>query len=98
MPDPWNRWDEELKRGEQPTRLAQVLSDTEILVLLSVDKGGRRDMEKRILRDECLARLTRAQSRRATMEDHAHGEPAEGATYPPASRTLPSFDDYRETF
>lgn len=100
MPDPWSRWDEELKRGEPAWRLAQTLTDVEILVLLSSERGGRRDHEKRMLRDEACQRMQRAQGRNDRVEPAAmeHAEPVDQTYGPDVGSRLPRVEDYQQGF
>lgn len=66
MVDPWDRWDAAVKQVGKPERAAQRLSDAELLRLLAAERRGERDVEKRLVCDELLARLHAA--RRDTDE------------------------------
>lgn len=109
MPDPWITWDERVKETGRPSRLAEELTDVEILNLIASERSGPRVVEKRILKDELLARLEL--SRRRAAEDQgpeqfreaptdpgsgvvpAHSEPMRGTYGPGATSSVPSKAD-----
>lgn len=57
MFEPWALWDERLLRTGRPSRLAQEMTSAELLTLLAAEGSGAREAEKRIVKDELLARL-----------------------------------------
>lgn len=58
MVDVWRSWDERLKDTGQPHRVAEDLSDAELLNLLSSERGGRRSLEKDLIKQELFERLS----------------------------------------
>lgn len=62
MPDPWDDWDTRVRSCGREQRVAQDLSDAELLNLLSSERAADRDIEKHILKDEALARMQRSRS------------------------------------
>lgn len=61
MVDPWDAWDDRLIQRGGPERLAQDLTDEELLNLLASEAGHGRRAQKSILKQEALDRLHRAQ-------------------------------------
>lgn len=57
MPDPWDTWDQRIKQTGHPHRVAEELSDLELLNLLAVDRAGRRQVEKDLIKQELYERL-----------------------------------------
>lgn len=88
MADPWTVWDERIKQTGRPSRLAESLTDVEILNLLASEQAGPRPVEKRVLKDELLARLEASRRRAPPEEDRAPQAPA-GYT-DPASGVVPT--------
>lgn len=64
MPDPWSLWERELKRSGRPDRVVETLTDEELLALLASERDGRRDLEKRLVRDELHGRLAEGRAER----------------------------------
>lgn len=58
MVDPWSGWDERVKRTGQPQRVAEDATDAELLNLLACERGGRRGVEKDLIKQELFERLT----------------------------------------
>lgn len=57
MVDPWLSWDERLKETGQPRRVAEDLTDAQLLNLLACERQGRRGMEKDLIKQELFDRL-----------------------------------------
>lgn len=109
MADPWTTWDERVKATGRPSRLAEELTDVEILNLIASERSGARGLEKRILKDELLARLEMSRRKTAaedvTSDDFmpftdpassvvpAHSEPMRGSYGPGATSSVPSKSD-----
>jgi hypothetical protein len=58
MVDPWQTWDERLKTTGQPRRVAEDLTDVELLNLLAVERAGNRHVEKEVIKQELFERLS----------------------------------------
>lgn len=57
MVDPWDSWDERIKRTGAPHRVAEILTDVELLNLLAQERAGRRGLEKEVIKQELFERL-----------------------------------------
>lgn len=57
MGDLWLSWDERLKDVGQPRRVAEDLTDVQLLNLLSSERDGRRSLEKDVIKQELFDRL-----------------------------------------
>ena len=57
MVDVWRSWDERLKQTGQPRRVAEDLTDVQLLNLLCSERGGRRTLEKDLIKQELFERL-----------------------------------------
>lgn len=57
MVDPWRSWDERLKETGQPQRVAEDLTDAELLNLLACEPSGGRGLEKDVIKQELFDRL-----------------------------------------
>lgn len=75
MFDPWAAWDDRVKTTGRPSRVAQQLTDPDLLNLLAAERSGRRDAEKRILKDELLARLGSARALSGAEAAHHETDP-----------------------
>ncbi|HWG90787.1 MAG TPA: hypothetical protein VNZ52_08080 [Candidatus Thermoplasmatota archaeon] len=76
MTDPWDVWDERVFQVGRLTRVAEELTDEEIVCLIARESAGRREIEKRVLKDELLGRLHRGSRRTSESVE----EPVEEAS------------------
>lgn len=79
MADLWDQWDRRVRDTGRPSRVANDLTDAELVRMLAAETKGRA-FERRVLCDELFARLNRPQGGSGASPSQRF--PPEAATWP----------------